>query len=724
MATRFTKRAEDSNFETKLHQLVYPEVAAKAPRLMSNLIAFELLDVNNDDTEATGIYAFRVGKQLVYLPVVYTDGAISPLDELYMASEDLFIPLTEEWIDYLFSRQPYELGQLAKKKDMQPDGGGVFQSLQDVFNKRGSAFMQTVTADLSLEKMLPKFGKRAKAAMWTLLDAMRKNDDFGRAMLKYYPVEKLAAIRDRLETPPEKQIGLTDSKKKPEVFMTGDVAAMGLGLGKKDIDELRRTGVVVKDNRDPKEVTKAFRTSIPTTWGQPGDPGIYNIAMADGSVSECTVSRSLVPVGEGKIRAALVFSSDGFAVVPAGKLVTTSEASVDGWDKVFKDADKITSTTPDRDELFVIIDDKGNSTLPLRFIGKSSSPDNYDEWYVEQNSDSGMTCCARQYRTDGLVVSDYVEVNMDSDSTITPFVRQGREKNKPLETWDYERGRRVVIVPDSNDTEMTAGGNTLLVTDGCRIVRLKKDPLDPIKPDALTWWTAVKTASAYSKMTVINSSGEYDISCGLVKFAHASRPQAIKHLVAVHGLCKEAALEVLKDVDAALAKGTGKIKLAIKYASDYPAMGSSGIQGEPLALNASEDNSIDTASKVNMDPYVGEPMLEKDVQNAAAAANSGKKSIFDTAVLMGLLRKHDIASAIHEMLGDLVIGLDRIGRILFLIHTHKDKFEDEYGSDNVSKLVDSISTLFTEFGEMVLFFKRRGANAGKGDESAIGLVQN
>jgi hypothetical protein len=87
---------------------------------------------------------------------------------------------------------------------------------------------------------------------------------------------------------------------------------------------------------------------------------------------------------------------------------------------------------------------------------------------------------------------------------------------------------------------------------------------------------------------------------------------------------------------------------------------------------------------------------------AMDSANTGEKSKFDYTVLMGLIRQHDVGAAIDDFLGDLTLALDRWGRILFLLYTHKDAFSEQYGEENLPYLQSAIENIFKETGEVLI----------------------
>ena len=88
------------------------------------------------------------------------------------------------------------------------------------------------------------------------------------------------------------------------------------------------------------------------------------------------------------------------------------------------------------------------------------------------------------------------------------------------------------------------------------------------------------------------------------------------------------------------------------------------------------------------------------------AASTGQKEIFDTAMLGSLVKAVDSPALVDEYMGDMILGLDRIGRILFLLYWHPDEFAERYGREDLIELEDSLKTVFESMGDLVLKLKQ------------------
>jgi hypothetical protein len=104
------------------------------------------------------------------------------------------------------------------------------------------------------------------------------------------------------------------------------------------------------------------------------------------------------------------------------------------------------------------------------------------------------------------------------------------------------------------------------------------------------------------------------------------------------------------------------------------------------------------------------PNIEPDPYAAHAAteaAASGQREIFDTSILGGLLKTTRDDQLTDRYLGDLMKGMDRVGRILFQLYWHREAFEERYGKQHVPELEDMLRNSFEDMGDLVLDLKQK-----------------
>lgn len=107
----------DDQFERSFADLAYAYLKDKVPRLLDFMIGFQVVDKNDDNTRAFGIFGFEVGKkQLLYAPVFFMGGDLKGNQLLYLKDQDMFCPLDEAWVNYMLGRRPVEVGE-AEQED-------------------------------------------------------------------------------------------------------------------------------------------------------------------------------------------------------------------------------------------------------------------------------------------------------------------------------------------------------------------------------------------------------------------------------------------------------------------------------------------------------------------------------------------------------------------------------------------------------------------------------
>ena len=106
----------ETEFEQAFSSLAYAYLRDKAPRLLDYMLGFQLVDRNEDNTKAMGVFGFQIDKQWLYAPVFFLNGDLKGHELLYMKNNDSFVPLKENWINYVMSRKPHVLGEPSARK--------------------------------------------------------------------------------------------------------------------------------------------------------------------------------------------------------------------------------------------------------------------------------------------------------------------------------------------------------------------------------------------------------------------------------------------------------------------------------------------------------------------------------------------------------------------------------------------------------------------------------
>ena len=95
-------------------------------------------------------------------------------------------------------------------------------------------------------------------------------------------------------------------------------------------------------------------------------------------------------------------------------------------------------------------------------------------------------------------------------------------------------------------------------------------------------------------------------------------------------------------------------------------------------------------------------------------------AFFDTAMIGSMLKAVRQDSMVDRYLGDLMKGMDRVGRILFMFYFHQDDFGDRYGKAEMPELEDSLRNTFEAMGDLVLFLKQKSVDPYP-EEGSLGV---
>ena len=101
---------QDGAFEQAFASLAHAYLKDRAPGLLDYEVGFQLIDRNEDNSKAIGVRGFKVGSQILFAPVFFIDGDLKGHELLYIKNDDQFVPLKENWINYLLQKKPMSLG--------------------------------------------------------------------------------------------------------------------------------------------------------------------------------------------------------------------------------------------------------------------------------------------------------------------------------------------------------------------------------------------------------------------------------------------------------------------------------------------------------------------------------------------------------------------------------------------------------------------------------------
>lgn len=139
---------QEAGFEQAFSSLAYAYTKDKAPRLIDFIVGFQLVERNEDNTKAVGIFGFKVGDQWLYAPVFFLNGDLKGHELLYIKKQDTFVPMKENWVNYLISRKPHVLGEGSPQNTQQL--GGMMPNLSRLSRQPSGGYKSGADANGSI----------------------------------------------------------------------------------------------------------------------------------------------------------------------------------------------------------------------------------------------------------------------------------------------------------------------------------------------------------------------------------------------------------------------------------------------------------------------------------------------------------------------------------------------------------------------------------------------
>ena len=809
------KRAElggdgqDVQFEQAFSNLAHAYLKDKAPSLLQYELGFQLLERNQDNTKAVGVFGFKIGPQLVYAPAFFLNGELKGHELLYLKDQDQFVPLKENWINYILNKKPNILGEgvdknLSRLGITQPNlrmlslpptkfgaairpellpGAAAFAhfavtnpyadkkyegmiDLETFLKKEGEAVIDVFVRQLmSSPKLAEKFAndfdgmaiirraieaskqpeeplagvlgeekkkKKRKSLYRRAIDVVlpestsfSKTDPHkdaaaraytvgldGKLKPKYVPKahQSQGVLEETVKMPQQPQQPQRQQDKKANlriVTITSFEAKSDLSPREREI--LLRDGVLFIDNRTDDEISESYRVQTPLSLTNPTETGVYDILVKPGEFEKCLVVFSPHTHCERKDWATVVRieGPKNWINIHPSRLWTKQqgETDVQTYDKWLGGLPEVTSLSPSRSAVYMIVGPRGQASTPFR-VKRVVSDDGalkvYDVCF-EDWADGGT-------RPRNLPPIGKRDIDFDMI---------------------YGSGGERIVLTGKTGGVMKSGGNDLYVPKGFKLLTIKEDKDDVWEDGILGCCSSCMTGE--SDPPPIVPGNQLDLQRAIfenttqLKLAHTGTEVQIDgvsmspiggliHLVRDWGLRAKVAKAMLKEAEAKRV-----VRYHIKLANPLmtgpgpsaPGFPDPSMMTDPMAMGAQGMGPVEQTLPVDMpagDPYqyaMGPAPDPQAVQAVMQAAQTGQKEVLDTAAIGSILKAVRDDTMIDRHLGDLMRGLDKLGRILFSFYWHGEDFQERYGKQDMPELEDGLRNAFEMLGDVVLFLKQK-----------------
>ena len=750
---------DQGQLEQDFARLAYMFLQDRASGLLKYLLGFEVVNRDDDGARAVGIFGFKIGHEYYYVPAFFLNNQIKGVDILFSKRTNMFMPLTEDWVNFIINRQTIELGGGTNVDDIQrhfespnfnfiaspPVGGAKWGSAEPVqkrtvgssvddtfdtwnvmrswtaehlekdaeFQKAFGGFIAALTkdalpfektaADSPLIRYLEQTG--GPGSVVRLLNGISKDVKFANAALTFYPDVKSLAITAF-------STALAPVKKASKIEVVTSVGEL-CESDTEDKKRLVRDGFTIKDKRKDDEKTEVLNIDYIKRFSNPSKSGTYQVLLRGGSTTKAWV---LMPEGQTGNRYAVVIEQDKrlhHVAEPEAIFVRDGEAD-QGDVKDKKDeppspyGKAVALIDMELDTPYVLLNQNGDTTRPFEV---------------------SSTVAEDGKRVRVRVRWPYCD-KIKRPSYIHDFGNKCDHRMGELKDYDYfefsDHPGQKLNVSGADTVVVPSNWKALKLYDGAQDDYEKRRALeDSFKLGTLNDVEAALVKNSFHRLTVASDDGlEFYFR---VDDAQPTRPVAYKaamvSLVSQYGLPVKAAEDMIGEATTTF-KSRRLVKAAqyqspmVGVSMPYPQEPPPSIDpynGVPI-YQENEQEMRGTMMGVPPKPQPGQygmnlggeaDMDVNAMRLAEQAAQGGQKQIFDHAAIGGLSKTYDTGAVIDSYVPEMMKALDRIGRLIFLFYWKNEDFSERYGSNDMPEMEDLLRNVFKSFGEMVLKLRRK-----------------
>lgn len=752
--------ASDANLEAAFANLAFARLKDKAPSLLDYLLGFQLIDKNEDQTHAVAVFGFKIGKEYVYAPVFYINGELKGHELLYVKSQDAFVPMTEQWVNYILNRRPKVLGE---SEHTPRNRLGIRQPDFDIFARAPYIGSKMASADNShsfnriYERMKddyrpamelftvgPLHSKFAglqerftlegalkaldKQAAINLLETMKRDTKFASAVLSFHTMQDLVkaaedgiknrSVANELDAKTKEQRKGKYTYPKPRVLTEADDPDTFLDkLTDDDRSKLLRDRYLVIDKREKGQKTRLFRTQLSLSLSSPVKTGFYDVLTPSGEARKMLALTN--PIRTGSRRDPMTIVVD----LEAKKFgcFNNSEVLTSAWHSK-EEVEKAVNALPEGDSLGIgdmglLIRPDGLSTDVFKVDHKVEMPDGTTEIKVWCRSHpSHMSLMGSR--------NHHAPLSYDSDESVDTICftkKEGSSVQNFGRTMFVPKAFKALVIKKGTPEDRKYSGPSNPSSDNLTLGSFNQALMDLQVKQASSKRAGVHT------LAMLNDGLHFTPDIDGIRHRPLRKAAAMKFLIEKCGFDEADA-----DLVIAETKPAKRTQYFMKYAFGEPPQSPTFIEPDihddpgmrtPMQYpHTTLENLGQTDNSAAHEEYRNDRYVDDAAkQQAQSASQLGQKEVLDTAVISGLVKTMDSDSAVDGYIGDLLLGLDRIGRILFMYYWHNDKFKERYGQQDMTELEDNLRNVFKNLGELTLFLKQKTIEPDQAENSEVKL---
>lgn len=729
------KRAADDQIEGAFFQLAYQRLQDTLKNLIPYLVGFEIVKKNEDNTKALGVFGFRSKNgQILFVPAFFINGKVKNLDLLYSKNNEQFYPLNEDFAEMFIKDELLGLGTNSKenRSDIMRDATQGDYRQMSVPPRTGRFVVASV---LDYVKESDNMTKKAFSNL------IEKDADFCEALLRFYPLEKVAAAIV-LEDGKEYRKSDKASKKIElvKVVKPSDKAEVKK-LTQSDKQTLLTQGYVIVDDRAADQKSTFGAVDYLKKFINPSESGFYSYVTKLGGLRYgLLIVRPKQLQQDFATDDTLVLdldAKDGTTYIKDHKGVfIKDQIKVQDYSAVHKMMVDAAEGKPGYSNTYILINENLKATQPFRINANFKDASGIRRISVEPYSEANW--CER-----GDKGGKWDRPGSVHDLPRGNFYDHPKKMQEVMLVMTKKQGDRLeykdkmIYVPAGykllkiNPADHNRSVMPLYPENSPKLSKKEKEEQDKRKQEAeAEKERLVKGEPGYPgtlhgmlrdknvfPMTVHTNGSEYFVDIDGAKKKYDDPLQAKIAMVTDIGLDEKEANTLIDSLVPGFSK-KGHVKVAYTgdiYPQPFEEQPYTNEFGQQTTVGVGMENTLPT-----MDSYTGNPTRQdlgtmpevkgidpKYVQQAVQMAQNGQKEVFDTQMIGALAKYVSVGDKVSEYLPSIVESMDRLGRILFLLHWETDKFKEMYGRGDLPELVELVTSVFKNMGDLVIFLKRK-----------------
>ena len=717
--SKFKKQAADDQIEGAFFQLAYQKLQDTLKNLIPYLVGFEIVKKNEDNTKALGVFGFRSKNgQVLFVPAFFINGKVKNLDLLYSKNNEQFYPLNEDFAEMFIKDELLGLGEDSKetRTDILRDATQGDYRQMSVPPRTGRYAIASV---IDYVKDSDNLTKKAFSSL------IETNPDFCESLLRFYPLEKVAdaiALEDgkeyRKSDQAAKKIELVKMENKDKVKKLTDSQK----------STLMTQGYVIVDDRSAGEKSTFGAVDYLKKFINPADSGFYSYVTKLGGLRYGLIlvrpKQLQQDFATDDVLVVDLDSKDGTTYIKDHKQVfVKDQIRVQDYSVVHKMMVDAAEGKPGYSNVYVLINENLKATQPFRINANFKDASGIRRIVVEPHSIWGDSDCdeKRGVKDRPGSIHDLPRGNFYNhpkkarEVHLVMTKRQGDRLDYQDNTIYVPAGFKLLKItpaccwPGWRETGFSGNEN-----DGDAKAHEEKVRGEPGTPGKLH---AMLEDKNIFPMSVHTNGSEYFVDINGAKKKYDDPISAKIAMVMDIGLDEKDASNLINSLLPGISK-KGHVKLAYTgdtYPQPFEEHPYVNEFGQNTYVGIGQENTLPT-----MDSYTGNPTRQdlgtmpevngidpRYISEAIQMAQNGQKEIFDTQMIGALAKYVSVGEKISEYLPSIVEAADRLGRILFLLHWETDKFKEMYGRGDLPELVELVTSVFKNIGDLIIFLKRK-----------------